>query len=176
MKDSLALVSDDRIEMFLDVNVLVDAFLFQHADDQPVEFEATDFTFQGDPTSTVMMLIDTGDPVKGKRLVLHSSKRVIKLTIAILEDKFRWSPEASQLAAVKILNMIRQSHGRLCSEDQLSIRTDEGIEDKEDVHRVAEARACGAEVFLTRDGDLLDLGILRPVVMTPRQFIDRLRT
>lgn len=55
------------------------------------------------------------------------------------------------------------------------VESDFGIDNQEDQYRLAEARRCEATIFLTNDGDLLDLGMTFPLVMTPRAFIDRSR-
>lgn len=162
---------ENSLGLFLDVNVLIDAFVFQHGDDQPVEFSSLNFTYKGDPASVVMMLIDSRDPLKkNTRLSLHTSQRVIQLVMAILAEQYRWKPEAVKLAGMKIISMTKKSGGTLCRDKHLPINFDE-TEDKEDAHRMAEARRCGADLVLTRDRDLLDQGITNPSVITPRKFI-----
>jgi len=170
-------VTDGRLGVFGDVNVLIDAFVFQHGDDQPLTFEATEFTYTGNPTVVFMMLVQSGDLVNEQRVVLHTSERCITLMTAKLIDNYRWSPEAARLAAIRVINLVKSSGGTVCrNADVGGVQSDFGIGDQEDQHRLAEARRCEAAIFLTNDTDLLDLGMTDPLVMTPRAFIDRSRT
>lgn len=169
-------MSADQIGVFADVNVLIDAFVFQHGDDQPLTFEATEFTYSGDPVVVFMMMVQSGDIVNEQRLVLHTSQRCITLMVAKLIDNYRWSEEAARLAAIRVINLVKSSDGTVCrTSDVGGVQSDFGIDDQEDQHRLAEARRCEATIFLTNDGDLLDLRMTSPLVMTPRAFIDRSR-
>jgi len=169
-------VSPGQLDVFADVNVLIDAFVFQHGDDQPLTFEATEFTYRGDPTVVFMMLIQAGDLVNEQHVALHTSQRCLTLMIAKLTDNYRWAPEAAELAAIRVIRLVKSSGGTVCrTEDVGGVQSDFGVGDQEDQHRLAEARRCSAAIFLSNDGDLLDLGMMSPLVMTPRAFIDRLR-
>ena len=47
------------------------------------------------------------------------------------------------------------------------------IWDENDVHVLAAALAANADIFLTGDHDFAELPMTKPMVLTPRQFIDK---
>ena len=121
-------------------------------------------------------MVGNRELVNGKRLVLHLSERSLKDTAAKLISNYGWAEPATKKAMITLIRLMKESGGTICRiGDASNIRTDERVTDREDQHRLAEARKCGADIFISRDNDVLDLGITHPVVMTPRQFLDRSR-
>lgn len=167
---------DNETHLFTDTNVAIDAFVFQHGDDTPMQLDTGNLTFVGTPAGLLLTMIGNQELVNGKRLVLHTSERSLKDMAAKLTSNYGWTEPATKQAMIKMIQLMKASGGTICRiGEAINIRTDERVTDREDQHRLAEARKCGADIFVSRDGDVLDLGVTHPVVMTPRQFLDRSR-
>ena len=170
---------DDRLELYADVNVLMNALLAWHGDEAPIAVAAQTTEYTGDPSSVMLSLIGSGELVNGRRLVLHSSRRVLLLTRAKLREHYGWADEPLNEATLFLIGLVRDSDGIVCRDDDVVTTVQlPGLTDQEDVHRFSEAARCGANLLLTNDDDLLSAAdpSVQPFIITPRSFVQRYLT
>jgi hypothetical protein len=166
------------VDLFLDVNVYLDAFIAWNDDMRPTVLVTDTGTINGDPACAVLQAICEGRLLGGSPIVLHSSERVLVLVRAKLAEAYRWIPDKADDAVAWIVETVDGSGGRIVREGEVSGPDDvPGVHDVEDRYRLAEARLCGATLFLTRDQEILDSADADrlPFPMKPRAFIDRAR-
>lgn len=158
----------------------MNALLGWHGDQAPIAVATSKTGYQGDPSSVVLSIIGDGEVVNGRRLVLHSSQRVLLLTRAKLREHYGWQEEPLNEATRFLVNLVTDSNGIVCRDkDVTTIVQLPGLSDQEDVHRFSEAHRCNADLLLTNDNDLLRVAdpAVRPYIMTPRMFVQEyLRT
>jgi predicted nucleic acid-binding protein len=163
--------------LFLDVNVYLDAFIAWYDDMRPsVLVTADNVALAGPPACALFTAIREGRSVNDQRLVLHASDRVLELVAAALVGEYGWEHEVTIEAVDWIIRAVLDSGGMIVP-PQISPAVVPGLSDMEDAYRVAEARAVSAELFLTRDREILDTADAneRPFPMTPRSFVNRSR-
>ena len=131
---------------------------------------------KGTPACTLFTAIRDERSVNDQHLVLRASERVLELVAAALIGEYSWENEMTIEAVDWIIRAVMGSGGTVAPR-QISPAVVPGLSDQEDAYRVAEARAVGAELFLTRDREILDTADVndRPFPMTPRSFVNQSR-
>lgn len=168
-------MSLEPLDLFLDVNVYLDAFVSWGADFSPaVLFTGNGGPIEGPPACAIFHALTNRYTVNGKRLVLHSSEIVAALTVSKLITDYKWDEPVADDASALIEQIVRDTGGCFVTDDDLgSLPPIPGLFDREDIHRIAEAQACNATLFITRDTGILNVNDphRKPFAITPRQFL-----
>ena len=163
----------DSIELFLDVNVYLDAIVVWQTDQTYLPFEyRSGVSVVNNAPGVIVDAIYHREVVNGRELVLHTSARVLGMIEFKLQSEYRWELAAIDRASDLFVHLVATSGGRIC-EDPPKVLQLPGLTDQEDVHRYSEASATGAELLVTSDHGFLavnDAG-LRPQIVSPSSVV-----
>lgn len=165
-----------ELHLYLDVNVYLDAFIAWNDEMRPTVLVTDEENAVADPACLLLAAIRARQSVNGQNLVLHTSSRVVALVVSKLIADYGWVNDRAMEAGQWIIDLTIATGGSMAS-DQSAPAVVPGLRDLEDRHRIAEARACEVDLFLTRDGEVLDAAdpTVKPFPMKPRAFVDRSR-
>lgn len=164
-----------ELHVYLDVNVYLDASIEWATDDQTLQVDFdNDWSCTGNPAQVLLVAIESGHPVNGHRMVLHTSKRCLRFVYDKLQTEYKWDVEATKQFLSLIVQIVRKSGGGRNHEGQPLIDVSDDVEDN---HRFSEAAAAGCEVLFTSDRGLLAANDARrrPLITSPRDFLERLQ-
>lgn len=167
-----------ELRLFFDANELIRLALAYHGDMAPAVLRSEHLEVSGDPIAVLWIVAAEGEVVNGQRLVVFSSVETLKLIRAKLAEVYRWDSEILDEFTRIVVRVVKSTGGQVHRGSPSPLRYGP-LTDAEDRHRLAEASACQAEVFVTEDGEVLDAWrtdpTLRPIAVSAREIVERLR-
>jgi hypothetical protein len=138
---------------FFDANELIRLALSYHGDMAPTVLSSDRLEVSGDPIAVLAVIAESGELVNGQTLSVNTSARTLQLARAKLAEVYRWEDATVTEFTRLVLGIVRASGGSV-HRDSISLVVYGALMDPEDRHRLAEAIACGAEVFITEDQEI----------------------
>lgn len=167
-----------QLRVFLDANEWIRLALSFHETMAPTRLRLDRLELTGDPVAIIVLVAEAGELVNGQTIAICSSIRTLALTRAKLAAGYEWEPAIVDEFTRFIARVIRVSGGAVQRGD-VSPRVYGTLTDREDLHRLADAHECHAELFVTEDREILDAwstdATLRPVSISARDFVERMR-
>lgn len=170
----------DTLPIFLDACVYCDAFQEWGADGGPVIIREDDTGEEiiDNPASAILRAVHRQSVIGGRRLILHSSERVVGYVVAALIESYGFDRRAAMQAGDLIEILVEQSDGCVVEDEDVAGQRVPRWPDQEDAHRYVEAKWIGAQIVVTRDGEFIRQGDRAsvPLIMHPRDFLVTWRT